>query len=61
MESFLKNSLNEDVHTTKWDFIKKAGCYICECSVELKDVTQAIDATVSLLRLIHFINTKRHD
>lgn len=61
MESFLKNSLNEDVHTTKWDFIKRAGCYICECSVELKDATQAIDAIVSLLRLIHFINTKRHD
>lgn len=61
MESFLKNSLNEDVHTTKWDFIKKTGCYICECSDELKDATQAIDATVSLLRLIHFINTKRHD
>lgn len=75
MKTFLCNSLNEDIHKEekRKEFIQEVGLYLCKYHEELQldptdsesetksIVEQAIDATVSLLRLIHFVNTKRHE
>lgn len=61
IKQYFDNSLNESIHHKMSAFIKQVQEYILQFYSESQDTETTIDSTTSLLRIIHFINTKRDE
>lgn len=58
LRCYFNNSLNEDIHKMKDEFILAVRKYIFNLNSETQDAEVTLDSVISLLRIIHFINTK---
>lgn len=61
IKAYFDNSLDEDIHLIKSDFLTAIQKFILSVYEDSQNAQTAIKITVSLLRIIHFINTKNDD
>ena len=61
IEAYFDNSLDEDIHLIKSSFLTAIQEFILSVYDDTLNAQTAIETTVSLLRIIHFINTKNDD
>lgn len=58
MRNYFKNSLDEDIHKLQETFITDIQEYILQLYSETQNAELTLSSVISLLRIIHFINTK---
>lgn len=61
IKAYFDNSLDEDIHLIKSDFLTAIQEFILSVYKDSQNAQTAITITISLLRIIHFINTKNDD
>lgn len=61
IKAYFDNSLDEDIHLMKSSFLDAIQKFILNVYKDTLNAQTAIETTVSLLRIIHFINTKNDD
>lgn len=61
IKAYFDNSLDEDIHLIKSSFLTAIQEFILSVYDDTLNAQTAIENTVSLLRIIHFINTKNDD
>ena len=61
IKAYFDNSLDEDIHLIKSDFLTAIQEFILRVYKDSQNAQTTITITISLLRIIHFINTKNDD
>lgn len=61
IKAYFDNSLDEDIHLIKSDFLTAIQEFILSVYKDSQNAQTTITITISLLRIIHFINTKNDD
>lgn len=61
LKAYFDNSLDEDIHLMKSDFLTAIQKFILSVYMDTNNAQTTIETTVSLLRIIHFINTENDD